>query len=83
MGAARGMVIKAGLLLLFFSGLAACGGGAGDADTLRVSGSTTVNPVAADAAEALRKHGLEVTVDTQGGSAGASPSWRRDMSTWP
>ena len=70
MGAARGMVIKAGLLLLFVSGLAACGGGAGDANTLRVSGSTTVNPVAADAAEALRKHGLEVTVDTQGGSAG-------------
>lgn len=50
--------------------------GCGDASTasgsstLRVSGSTTVNPVAADAAEALRKDGLTITVDTQGGSAG-------------
>ncbi len=41
------------------------------AKTLRVSGSTTVNPVAADAAEELRrKEGLRITVDTQGGSAG-------------
>lgn len=38
--------------------------------TLRVSGSTTVNPVAADAAEVLRRQGLRVTVDAQGGSAG-------------
>jgi phosphate transport system substrate-binding protein len=37
---------------------------------LRVSGSTTVAPVAADAATALRAQGLEVTVDSQGGSAG-------------
>lgn len=37
---------------------------------LRVSGSTTVNVVAADAAEALRRQGLAVTVDSQGGSAG-------------
>ncbi|HUR23931.1 MAG TPA: phosphate ABC transporter substrate-binding protein [Acidimicrobiales bacterium] len=58
--------------------LGACGGGANSAtevprlkaETLRVSGSTTVNPVAADAAEVLRKQGLTVTVDTQGGSAG-------------
>ena len=35
-----------------------------------MSGSTTVNPVAADAAEVLRGQGLEITVDTQGGSAG-------------
>ena len=54
--------------------LAACAGpsstsGTG-AGTLRVSGSTTVNPVAADAAEALRKRGLRITVDAQGGSAG-------------
>ena len=45
----------------------AAGGGAG---ALRVSGSTTVNPVAADAAEVLRRQGLTVTVDSQGGSAG-------------
>lgn len=38
--------------------------------TLRVSGSTTVNPVAADAAEALRTNAFQITVDTQGGSAG-------------
>ncbi len=37
---------------------------------LRISGSTTVNPVAADAAEALRSDRLAITVDTQGGSAG-------------
>ena len=49
--------------------LTACGGGGGNG-SLRVSGSTTVNPVAADAAEELRKDGLQVTVDTQGGSAG-------------
>src|SRR5216110_1536020 len=38
---------------------------------LRVNGSTTVNPVAAEAAEVLRaqKH-LDITVDTQGGSSG-------------
>ncbi|MEO7836499.1 MAG: phosphate ABC transporter substrate-binding protein [Acidimicrobiales bacterium] len=61
--------------LVLLALLAACGGGADSAPgakgaTLRVSGSTTVNPVAADAAEVLRKEGLEVTVDTQGGSAG-------------
>lgn len=54
--------------------LAACGGsskaGRGGGSTLRVSGSTTVNPVAADAAEVLRKRGMTITVDGQGGSAG-------------
>lgn len=52
----------------------ACAGGTGAAGasstTLRISGSTTVNPVAADAAEALRDDGLTITVDTQGGSGG-------------
>lgn len=62
------------LVVLF---LAACGGsddagtiGTGSAGTLRISGSTTVNPVAADAAEVLRAQGLKVTVDSSGGSAG-------------
>jgi phosphate transport system substrate-binding protein len=53
--------------------LAACGDGAGmgtGGSTLRVSGSTTVNAVAADAAEVLRRQGLRITVDAQGGSAG-------------
>ena len=72
MSPARG---RAGLAVLagWFLVLAACGGdGAGGSagTTLRVSGSTTVNPVAADAAAALRAEGLKVTVDTQGGSAG-------------
>ena len=49
--------------------LGGCGGDGGDAGTLRVSGSTTVNPVAADAAQALRGQ-FDVTVDAQGGSAG-------------
>ena len=40
------------------------------AGTLRVSGSTTVNAVAADAADVLRKRGLRITVDSSGGSAG-------------
>ncbi len=49
---------------------ACAAGGVGGAEPLRISGSTTVNPVAADAAEALRAEGVAVTVDTQGGSAG-------------
>lgn len=67
------MVVKAPLLLLVLLAVpAACSGhgNGGGGRALRVSGSTTINPVAADAAEALRKDGLEVTVDTQGGSAG-------------
>lgn len=46
------------------------GSSSGSGTSLRVSGSTTVNPVAADAAEALRAEGMAITVDTQGGSAG-------------
>ncbi|MEV8320471.1 phosphate ABC transporter substrate-binding protein [Streptomyces sp. NPDC059900] len=45
-------------------------GGAGGSGALQVSGSTTVAPVAADAAEALKADGLDMTVATQGGSAG-------------
>lgn len=63
--------VGAATLALTF--LAGCGGGsatAGGGGTVRVSGSTTVNPVAAGAAEALRKQGLRITVDAQGGSAG-------------
>ncbi|MEV6327874.1 phosphate ABC transporter substrate-binding protein [Streptomyces sp. NPDC051909] len=46
----------------------AAGSGAGKA--LQASGSTTVAPVAADAAEALKAQGMNITVATQGGSAG-------------
>jgi phosphate transport system substrate-binding protein len=41
------------------------------ADTLRINGSTTVNPVVAEVAEILRKEkGITIQVDTQGGSSG-------------
>jgi phosphate transport system substrate-binding protein len=52
--------------------LAACGDGASAPAErpLRISGSTTVNPVAADAAEVLRRQGMRIVVDAQGGSAG-------------
>lgn len=64
---ARAAVLAAALALIV-----ACGGGdPGDPGPLKVSGSTTVNPVAADAAALLRERtGQEITVDTQGGSAG-------------
>ena len=51
-------------------GPAGAGGAGGAARTLRVSGSTTVNPVAVEAADALRRQGMRITVDSQGGSAG-------------
>lgn len=42
-----------------------------NAETIRVNGSTTVNPVVAEAAEILRKEkGMTIQVDTQGGSSG-------------
>lgn len=59
----------AALTVAALGALVACGPGGGGR-TLRVSGSTTVNPVAADAAETLRERGLTITVDAQGGSAG-------------
>ncbi len=66
------------LVALVATLVGACGSGSpsGSAGTpaesgaLRVSGSTTVNPVAADAAEVLRAKGMKITVDSQGGSAG-------------
>ncbi|MGI9064761.1 MAG: phosphate ABC transporter substrate-binding protein [Pseudonocardiaceae bacterium] len=63
-------VVPACLLAVGVLLTGACAEG-GDDGTLRVSGSTTVNPVAADAATALRdRQGMAITVDTQGGSAG-------------
>lgn len=62
------------VLLLVTAGCARGGAttseGDGRGTLLRVSGSTTVNPVVAEAAAGLRRRGLRVTVDTQGGSAG-------------
>lgn len=41
------------------------------AETLRINGSTTVNAVVVEAAETLRaKKGMQIQVDTQGGSSG-------------
>ncbi|MFF6885456.1 phosphate ABC transporter substrate-binding protein [Streptomyces sp. NPDC012421] len=57
--------------LLLGTVLTGCGGAAeASSSTLQASGSTTVAPVASDAAEALKAKGLNITVATQGGSAG-------------
>jgi phosphate transport system substrate-binding protein len=51
------------LVLLSFPSLAAA--------VLRANGSTTVNPVVSEAAEVLRaRKGMQIQVDTQGGSSG-------------
>ena len=65
------MAVGAAVLAWMLAACAGSGSAAGPGGaTLRVSGSTTVNPVAADAAEVLRRQGLKITVDAQGGSAG-------------
>lgn len=57
--------------LLLSAALTGCAGAAkADSDAIQASGSTTVAPVASDAAEALKTKGLNITVATQGGSAG-------------
>jgi phosphate transport system substrate-binding protein len=66
-------VLLRGALVFPFGGLLLLGGlpagAAGPA--LKVNGSTTVNLVAAEAAEVLRaERGMAITVDTQGGSSG-------------
>ncbi|WGD39113.1 phosphate ABC transporter substrate-binding protein [Streptomyces cathayae] len=67
----RRLAYLASTALMVMSLATACadkkGGAAG---ALQVSGSTTVAPVAADAAQALKADGLDITVATQGGSAG-------------
>jgi phosphate transport system substrate-binding protein len=68
------LLLRPALVMLTLALVAACGSGGSRGSggaVLRVSGSTTVNPVAADAAEALRRsQGMRITVDAQGGSAG-------------
>jgi len=55
------------LLLLSFPALATA--------VLRANGSTTVNPVVSEAAEVLRaRKGMQIQVDTQGGSSGGIAS---------
>lgn len=73
MGKRRVAVAAGGLALVLLAACGDSGGGTATATggaTLRVSGSTTVNPVAAAAADVLRKKGLKITVDDQGGSGG-------------
>ncbi|MGV4891437.1 phosphate ABC transporter substrate-binding protein [Streptomyces viridosporus] len=64
----RACLVTSALAVMSLAGCA--DGGAGKDGALQVSGSTTVAPVAADAAEALKADGLDITVATQGGSAG-------------
>jgi phosphate transport system substrate-binding protein len=57
--------------LLMASMLPFCAKSSTAADILRVQGSTTVNPVVADALEILQaEQGLSYRIDTQGGSSG-------------
>jgi phosphate transport system substrate-binding protein len=65
----RSLALAAGVLLIA-SLAAGCADAGGGKKTLQASGSTTVAPVAADAAEALKAEGMDITVATQGGSAG-------------
>ena len=54
--------------LFFSAGLATF---TADAETLRINGSTTVNPIVVEAAEILRSEkGMTIHVDVQGGSSG-------------
>ncbi len=51
-----------------------------DAEVLRINGSTTVNPCVVNAAEILRvEKGMEIHVDTQGGSSGGITSLGRGL----
>ncbi|KAA6210812.1 phosphate ABC transporter substrate-binding protein [Streptomyces filamentosus] len=57
--------------LLLSAALTGCANSAqAGSGAIQASGSTTVAPVASDAAEALKAEGLNITVATQGGSAG-------------
>lgn len=66
-GRPRALAVALAGALLF-----SCGGSesASSDKAVKASGSTTVAPVIADAAEALKSEGFKITVDSQGGSAG-------------
>lgn len=65
---ARNLLLTAGAAALTFT---LGTGTAFAARPLRINGSTTVNPVVTEAAEALRaERGMTIHVDTQGGSSG-------------
>jgi phosphate transport system substrate-binding protein len=68
--------IKYGLLIavigtLLFAGCTSDKGGTKQADTLSVAGSTTVQPIAAKAAEKYNQEQSNVKVSVQGGGSGA------------
>jgi phosphate transport system substrate-binding protein len=64
-------MLRARKLLLTVGVISGIAGLALAAKPLRVNGSTTVNPVVTEAAEALRaERGMVIHVDTQGGSSG-------------
>ncbi|MFD4691595.1 phosphate ABC transporter substrate-binding protein [Streptomyces sp. NPDC058463] len=62
--------LASGAVLIASLATACADAQAGGGKSLQASGSTTVAPVAADAAQALKAQGLNITVATQGGSAG-------------
>ncbi|MET8495930.1 phosphate ABC transporter substrate-binding protein [Streptomyces microflavus] len=64
------MYLASGVLIAGLAAGCADGKSAAGGSGLRASGSTTVAPVAADAAEALKAEGMNITIATQGGSAG-------------
>lgn len=66
----RQRALLASAVLVLSSLLTACADSEAATGAMRVSGSTTVAPVATDAAHVLGQKGLDVTVATQGGSAG-------------
>ncbi|NND75589.1 MAG: phosphate ABC transporter substrate-binding protein [Ilumatobacter sp.] len=55
---------------LLLAAALAVGGCSGAGDALEISGSTTVNPIVVEVAEAYRRQGNDVLIDTQGGSSG-------------
>lgn len=67
----RKLLLRAMTRFTVLFGIAFFAGVSLHAATLRVNGSTTVNPVVTEAAEILRSEdGMAITVDTQGGSSG-------------
>ena len=65
-------IIKLGTILIISClGLTSCQkSDSSSSEVLKINGSTTVNLPAAEASEVLREKGLNIQIDTQGGSSG-------------
>ena len=65
-------IIKLGTILIISClGLTSCQkSDSSRSEVLKINGSTTVNLPAAEASEVLREKGLNIQIDTQGGSSG-------------